>query len=56
MDSTFIETVSSLEIQDSTQNQPDVNKTADNVSQLDNKITLPIQKNKLIKPITPKKK
>ena len=56
MDSTFIETVSSLEIQDSTQNQPDVNKIADNVSQLDNKITLPIQKNKLIKPITPKKK
>jgi hypothetical protein len=56
MDSTFIETLSSLEIQDSTQNQPVVNKTADNVSQLDTKIIAPIQKNKSIKPIIPKKK
>ena len=46
MDSTFTETVPSLEIQDSTQSQPVVNKPADNVSQLNNKITAPIQKNK----------
>ena len=56
LDSTFIQDLSSLEIQDSTKNQPVVNKANDNVSQLDNKITSPIRNNKSIKPITPKKK